>query len=43
MVRSLGQLDGPVVLRTDERSRFPVISVGRRVTSGDVAAALEEE
>ena len=42
-VRGLGQLDEPVVLRTDERSGFPVISIGRRVTSEDVAAALDEE
>lgn len=42
-VRGLGQLDEPVVLRTDERSGFPVISIGCRVTSDDVAAALDEE
>jgi hypothetical protein len=42
-VRGLSQLDEPVVVRTDERSGFPVISVGRRVTSEQVAAALDEE
>jgi len=42
-VRGLGQLDSPVVVRTDEVSGFPVISVGREVTSGDVAAALDDE
>ena len=42
-VRGLSQLDIPVVITTDERSGFPVISVGRRVTSGQVAAALDEE
>lgn len=42
-VRGLGQLDEPLVISTDERSGFPVISVGRRVTSGDVAAALDDE
>ena len=42
-VRGLSQLDQPVVVGTDERSGFPVISVGRRVTSEQVAAALDEE
>lgn len=41
--RGLGRLDEPIVLRTDERSGLPVLSVGRRVTSHDVAAALDEE
>lgn len=42
-VRGLCQLDVPVVIATDERSGFPVIGVGRRVTSEQVAAALDEE
>jgi len=42
-VRGLSQLDEPVVIGTDERSGFPVIRVGRRVTSDQVAAALDEE
>jgi predicted transcriptional regulator len=42
-MRGLSQLDVPVVVATDERSGFPVISVGRRVTSEQVAAALDEE
>jgi hypothetical protein len=42
-VRGLSQLDQPVVVGTDERSGFPVISVGRRITSEQVAAALDEE
>ena len=42
-VRGLSQLDVPVVIATDELSGFPVISVGRRVTSEQVAAALDEE
>lgn len=42
-VRGLSQLDEPVVIGTDERSGFPVISVGRRVTSEQVAAILDEE
>jgi predicted transcriptional regulator len=41
-VRGLGQLDEPVVISTDERSGFPVVSIGRRVTSEQVAAALDE-
>ena len=42
-VRGLSQLDVPVTIVTDERSGFPVISVGRRLTSEQVAAALDEE
>jgi hypothetical protein len=42
-VRGLTQLDEPVVISTDERSGFPVVRVGRRVTSEHVAAALNEE
>lgn len=42
-VRGLSQLDEPVVVGTDQRSGFPVISVGRRITSDEVAAALDEE
>ncbi len=41
-MRGLGQLEAPIDIQIDERSGFPVISVGRRVTSGDVAAAIEE-
>lgn len=41
--RGLSQLDEPVVVRTDVETGFPVLSVGRRVTSDDVAAALDEE
>jgi predicted transcriptional regulator len=42
-VRGLAQFDEPVKIRIDERSGFPVISVGRRVTSEDVAAMLDDE
>jgi len=42
-VRGLSQLDVPVLVATDERSGFPVISVGRRVPSEQVAVALDEE
>lgn len=41
--RGLIQLDEPAVIGTDGRSGFPVVSVGRRVTSEEVAAALDEE
>ena len=41
--RGLGQLDEPVVVRTDATSGFPVLTVGRRVTSDEVAAALDAE
>ena len=41
-IRGLSQLDVPVVIATDERSGFPVISVGRLVTSDQVAATLDE-
>lgn len=42
--RALAQLeDEPLVVRTDETSGFPVVSIGRRVTSEDVAAALDDE
>ncbi len=43
VVRGLGQLDQPVVIGTDEQSGFPVITIGRRVTSDQVAAVLDEE
>ncbi len=42
-IRGLSQLDQPVVIGTDERSGFPVVTVGRLVTSDHVAAALDEE
>jgi hypothetical protein len=42
-IRGLSQLDEPIVIGTDEKSGFPVIRVGRRVTSEQVAATLDEE
>lgn len=42
-IRGLGQLDEPVVIGTDARSGFPVVTIGRRVTSEQVAVALDEE
>ncbi|RIJ70627.1 hypothetical protein D1871_18045 [Nakamurella silvestris] len=41
--RGLGQLDEPVVVQTDAVSGFPVISIGRRVTSDEVADLLDED
>ena len=41
--RGLSQLDEPVVVRTDATSGFPVLSLGRRLTSDDAAAANDEE
>lgn len=41
--RGLAQLDAPVTLRTDPLSGLPVLDLGRRVTSADVAEALDEE
>lgn len=41
--RGLAQLGEPAVIGTDERSGFPVLSVGRGpITVEEVAAALEE-
>lgn len=39
----LSRLDEPVVVTTDPRSGFPVVRVGRRITSPDVADALDDE
>ncbi|PVZ08624.1 hypothetical protein [Actinomycetospora cinnamomea] len=39
--RGLGQLDDPGTFGVDERSGFPVVSLGRGVTDEDVAAALD--
>lgn len=41
--RGLIQLGEPAVIGVDERSGFPVVSIGRRVTSEDVATALDGE
>lgn len=42
-IRGLGQLDEPVQIEVDPRSGFPVMSLGRRITPEDVAAALDDE
>jgi len=39
----LSRLDEPLVVGTDPRSGFPVVSIGRRITSQDVADALADE
>ena len=41
--RGLGQLDQRLSIEFDERSGFPVISVGRRITTDDVSAMLDDE
>ena len=41
--RGLAQLDVPLSISIDGRSGFPVVSIGRRTTSADVAEALDDE
>ena len=43
VMRGLAQLDTPADLAVDTRSGLPVLSVGRKVTSQDVADALDKE
>lgn len=42
-IRGLGQLEEPITIEIDVRSGFPVMEFGRRITSEDVAAALDDE
>jgi predicted transcriptional regulator len=42
-VYGLAQLEEPREIVTDERSGFPVMRLGRPVTSDDVAALLDDE
>lgn len=42
-MRGMAQLDMPVMLRTDSRTGLPVLSIGRRITSADVADLLDDE
>lgn len=42
-IRGLAALGEPVHVATDPQSGFPVISLGRRVTSAQVADALDDE
>ena len=41
--RGLNALGDPVEVGTDPVSRLPAVTLGQRVTSDDVANALEEE
>jgi hypothetical protein len=42
-IRGLAALGEPINVATDPRTGFPVISLGRSVTSADVADALDDE
>lgn len=42
-IRGLAALGEPVTVTTDPTSGFPVISLGRGVTSAEVADALDDE
>lgn len=42
-MRGLAQLDEAIEVTIDRRSGFPVVSLGRRVTSADVAKMLDDE
>jgi len=39
----LSRLDEPLLVTTDPQSGFPVVSLGRHITSEDVADALDDE
>ena len=39
----LSRLDEPLVVTTDPQSGFPVVSLGRHITSEDVADAVDNE
>jgi hypothetical protein len=39
----LSRLNEPLVVTTDPQSGFPVVSLGRQITSEDVANALDDE
>ncbi|SEB36514.1 hypothetical protein SAMN04489806_0175 [Paramicrobacterium humi] len=41
--RGLAQIDTPLTISSDPLSGFPVVSIGRRVTSQDVADAIDDE
>ena len=42
-VRGLATLREPITLTTDPASGFPVLRLGHRVTSAEVAEALDDE
>ena len=39
----LSRLNEPLVVTTDPHSGFPVVSLGRHITTEDVAEALDDE
>lgn len=41
-VRGMAQLDVPVELTTGPRTGLPVLSLGRRITSNEVAEVLDD-
>lgn len=41
--RGLAQIETPVTLTEDPRTGFPVLRIGRSITSEDVAALLDDE
>jgi len=41
--RGLNQLNEPLTASVDERSGFPVLQLGRRITSEEVATAIDDE
>lgn len=42
VTRGLAQLDAPVEVSMDPQTQLPVLSLGRKVTSADVAEALDD-
>ena len=42
-IYGLSRLDEPLTVTTDPQSGFPIVSLGRRITSEDVAEALDDE
>jgi hypothetical protein len=42
-VRGLATLGEPLAVTTDPTSGFPIITLGRRITSAEVADALDDE
>ncbi len=42
-MRGLAQLDEPLVLKAEPRSGLPVLSLGRVITSDEVAVLLDEQ
>ncbi len=42
-IRGLSEFDAPMTIDIDPRSGFPVMSLGRPITSEDVTALLDDE